>query len=565
MSSLTINDCGTAHETQLLDIYNKLIDVERDRTNKEPTLLEKSNIELQVAEAYQSILKICNDGGQIAKALDVLKERAKNVNINELSNIAIDVATEIFTPPTIDENDLKGVAALGVAQAIANSWGNENNRANNPIDSRITTLKPDDIPISVEDIGSVVAAYRSDDGNTYVLVDPDDPKFKFADENDKENEKDIMKKYSYISSLCCDAERFPEKTDENLELITNVLEGLGIDAALRYLREKVFSTNGNKFFDKDNSFYREFLKRTLEATRTDKSFAADNYTTVEQIAIFCEILRNPMMRDGDPEVIKELTESMEKANPEVYALAKKDPDLYSKLEAISELKSMENKSNDSDKKGMMVGPETVAIDIAGNTNPILLSETLEKVENIILNMDSKKVDDYISQKEEAERKKTRDLEKTQNFVTNRRISWKNMGVEDNVGRKRAAIINSMRKNGVGVAVSSFFSEGSLKTDNGEIPMIMSQLLDFENDGENSEFIDMITSEDIRIMKERLEKLIENQDNAKKEYICVLGKIVSNAVEKDKILSADRAVPRLIEEVGEENPIFAEPGEVDEGR
>ena len=82
MGTLTINDCGTAHETQLLDIYNGLIDAERDRLNKEPTLLEKSNIELQVAEAYQSILKICNDGGQIAKALDILKERAKNVSIN---------------------------------------------------------------------------------------------------------------------------------------------------------------------------------------------------------------------------------------------------------------------------------------------------------------------------------------------------------------------------------------------------------------------------------------------------------------------------------------------------
>ena len=73
MSSLTINDCGTAHEKQLLDIYGKLIDVEKERNNREPTSLEKSNIELQVAEAYQSILKICNDGGQITKALDILK------------------------------------------------------------------------------------------------------------------------------------------------------------------------------------------------------------------------------------------------------------------------------------------------------------------------------------------------------------------------------------------------------------------------------------------------------------------------------------------------------------
>ena len=76
---------------------------------------------------------------------------------------------------------------------------------------------------------------------------------------------------------------------------------------------------------------------------------------------------------------------------------------------------------------------------------------------------------------------------------------------------------------------------------------------------------MIGSEDIRIMKERLDKLLENQDNGKKEYICALGKIVSNAVEKEKILSADKAVHKLIEEASEENPIFTEHGEKDEGR
>lgn len=123
MGTLTINDCGTAHETQLLDIYNGLIDAERDRQNKEPTLLEKSNIELQVAEAYQSILKICNDGGQIAKALDILKERAKNVSINELSNIAVDVAVDVFASPTVDGNDIKDVAAFGVTQMMDNNIG----------------------------------------------------------------------------------------------------------------------------------------------------------------------------------------------------------------------------------------------------------------------------------------------------------------------------------------------------------------------------------------------------------------------------------------------------------
>ena len=135
MGTLTINDCGTAHETQLLDIYNGLIDAERDRLNKEPTLLEKSNIELQVAEAYQSILKICNDGGQIAKALDILKERAKNVSINELSNIAVDVAVDVFASPTVDGNDIKDVAAFGVTQMMDNNIGDNKQGQNDKEDN----------------------------------------------------------------------------------------------------------------------------------------------------------------------------------------------------------------------------------------------------------------------------------------------------------------------------------------------------------------------------------------------------------------------------------------------
>ena len=565
MGILTIKDCGTAHEAQLIEIYNGLIDGEREKTNKEPTSLEKNNIELQVAEAYQAILKICNDGGQIAKALDTLKERVKNVDINELSNVAIDVAAKTFIQPTINENDINGVVALGVAQTIYNDLEDKDNLLNAKIDARITTLKPEEIPISVDDIGSVVAAYGSNDGGTYVLVDPKDSNNGFADENDKNNEDKIAKKYSYISSLCCEAERFPEKADENLKLITEAIEGLGIDAALRYLREKTLSDKGNRFFDKDNSFYREILKRTLEATIKDKNFAADNYTSVEQLAIFCEILRNPMMRDGDPKTIKELTEIMQNANPQIFDLAKRDPDAYSKLEANSELKMKENKSENSEKNEIIIGPETVAIDIAGGPNTISPEQTLENIKDTLINMNLEKVKNYIFQKEEAERRRESDRERTEKNVTDRRVSWKNFTVEDTIGRKRTAIIDSMRRNGVGPTVSAFFSEGALKKDQGEIPMIMSQLLDFENSDESKEFIDMIGSEDIRIMKERLDKLLENQDNGKKEYICALGKIVSNAVEKEKILSADKAVHKLIEEASEENPIFTEHGEKDEGR
>lgn len=133
MGILTINDCGTAHEDQLLEIYNGLIDKEKLVTGKEPNSLEKSNIELQVAEAYQSILTICNDGGQISKALELLKERVPTMSINEISKIAVDVVSQVSNVRVTNENDIKDVAAFGIAQAVDN--GLTDNKFENSIEN----------------------------------------------------------------------------------------------------------------------------------------------------------------------------------------------------------------------------------------------------------------------------------------------------------------------------------------------------------------------------------------------------------------------------------------------
>lgn len=116
MGILTIKDCGTAHERQLLDIYNGLMDKEKESTGKELTSLEKSNIELQVAEAYQSILLICNDGGRISKALEVLKERISTISVNEISKVAVDVVAQVSNTRDVNQNgfgDVGDIAAAG--------------------------------------------------------------------------------------------------------------------------------------------------------------------------------------------------------------------------------------------------------------------------------------------------------------------------------------------------------------------------------------------------------------------------------------------------------------------
>lgn len=127
MPNLSINDCGTAHENKLLEIYNDVLEIEKLKTGKDLTSLEKSKIEMQIAEAYQTILNNCKDGGSISQALILLEKRvtSSQVSVNEISKIAADVAIEVHTNQfnnienSSEVSNVAGViAAVGVASEL---------------------------------------------------------------------------------------------------------------------------------------------------------------------------------------------------------------------------------------------------------------------------------------------------------------------------------------------------------------------------------------------------------------------------------------------------------------
>ena len=96
MRDLSINDCGTAHESKLLEIYNQFIENEKLKNGKEPTAVEKNNINMEIALAYQKILNNLKDGGSINQALDLLEKRAETTSITEISKVAIEIVGEVF-------------------------------------------------------------------------------------------------------------------------------------------------------------------------------------------------------------------------------------------------------------------------------------------------------------------------------------------------------------------------------------------------------------------------------------------------------------------------------------
>ena len=129
MRKLSINDCGTAHEDKLMEIYNDVVGIEKLKNGKEPTSLEKSKIEQQVAEAYQTILNNCKDGGSISQALNLLGKRitTMQMSVNEISKAAVDAVVQVSNTREVGSNDFGNIAA---AAAVGYALGNNANMQN---------------------------------------------------------------------------------------------------------------------------------------------------------------------------------------------------------------------------------------------------------------------------------------------------------------------------------------------------------------------------------------------------------------------------------------------------
>ena len=122
MSGFSDNKRKLKNQIALLD-FRQFFKM-RIKNRKEPTALEKSTIEQQVAEAYQTILNNCKDGGSISQALNLLGKRitTMQISINEISKVAINIVNEVHS---IDPNVKNGEGNPVVEAVVAGQLLNE--------------------------------------------------------------------------------------------------------------------------------------------------------------------------------------------------------------------------------------------------------------------------------------------------------------------------------------------------------------------------------------------------------------------------------------------------------
>ena len=118
---MQIDNCGS-NSDKLKEIYNSMLNAKKV-SNEEITEDTMELLDSEIFQAYQTILSFTNDGNAVALALyDFAKRVAQgNIEISELSSLAVDVATEasmaenvLVVPEEMDESTQDAFAAIAI-------------------------------------------------------------------------------------------------------------------------------------------------------------------------------------------------------------------------------------------------------------------------------------------------------------------------------------------------------------------------------------------------------------------------------------------------------------------
>lgn len=124
---MLIDNCGS-NSDKLKEIYNSMLKA-KSGSNEEITEDTKELLDSEIFQVYQTILSFTNDGNAVALALyDFSKRVAQgNIEVSELSSLAVDVATEasmaenvLVVPEEIDESTQDAFAAIAILGGMLN-------------------------------------------------------------------------------------------------------------------------------------------------------------------------------------------------------------------------------------------------------------------------------------------------------------------------------------------------------------------------------------------------------------------------------------------------------------
>lgn len=119
MNQISINDCGTAHEEQLIGIYQDIVRTKEENGEK-LTNEEKRNIDSEIAMAYQNIISMSQNIDEVTLALTTLARTISrgSQDLRNISELAKDVVASVVKNDRANEQGNK-TAEEQAAQAMS--------------------------------------------------------------------------------------------------------------------------------------------------------------------------------------------------------------------------------------------------------------------------------------------------------------------------------------------------------------------------------------------------------------------------------------------------------------
>ncbi len=402
-----------------------------------------------------------------------------------------------------------------------------------------------DIQSRWKGLGNIVGVQHHEDGSTTVFTDSE--KYGFIDEADKETEMKIEDERSKMQNLFYD-NRFKngDEVRDAVEEFSGMLVGEGIDAALRLAYSNLVVHGAREFLDGNNPYASETLDKLLDSISPENSnkngYMEDAYTMIMKMGIYNRFLNDPQIDQNSPE-IQVLRNKMKVADPQLYDLMEREPQVLAKIQTAMQNKELLE----------VVG------DLMRDSDSISRESFFGRVEELLEQHKDEPIDvkfteefrDY-NKEFELEKRQIEDDKRTKENMDRKKETVKYQSYEEMVETKKNAYYRLAEKAGPGVAVSSLLSMDSIERDKGENLPILTNMFDFNKIGEEGNFVEAIDEKAVELMKKRLKELLKKQDDPKMApYIYALGDLISKASEREniKVISAENVdVKSVIENI-----------------
>lgn len=386
------------------------------------------------------------------------------------------------------------------------------------------------------------------DGSKISVIDSDKPDEKIDQEQAIEVAEigargDLIKN---LLSQCRDNPEDKALAEDNLKKYDEALRGLGIDAALEDVFEKIESYGIGMFFDEDYQYNMQSFERLLDALQPENANARglndDSFAMTWKLGIMSQMFRYAKDNPNDARVTAALGK-MQNMEPQLYSILENNPLAFEQLQTVAK----------SDY------PNKVTTMITGTTKSVGKEEYIRQLQQKVEFYKDVPVEpqyatkqvDYATEikpgwDEERRKRAEREAPKEQPKVPH----------EELLKRKKKALMDIAKFCGVGKMLEGHFIHFAEKDK--DVLGFIEEFFDPKKRGQEGNLLDSLTTEDYEGLKKAITQIsiMQNKDKARdlrtESYIQILGNTIAN-LNRGQVLSADNlGIEDIVQQFSGEN-------------